>query len=318
MQLRPVPFETYARDVLPLTAALWAGGRSFDEYVAQTLELARSGYGKRSFKILGLYDGTDMVASCKRYERRIHFGASRLRALGIGAVFTPPPQRGRGYATAMLAMALDAERAQADVAYLFSDIHPAFYEQIGFRELPSRAVSVRADSLQGKPVRIGTMQDRDWSGVRACFEAGEAAREWGFLRPPLVWSFLRQRFVQRARTRAGQPVALVLRRGPDVIAYVNGERDVRRDMFVLDEFGALDAQAWAYVPSLLRGAAGDLRRIGGWLPPQGARAALPRGSVRKRKDALLMMAPLSPIGAQLIARAALPSPHDGVWSVDHV
>jgi len=37
MKLRTISANAYARDVLPHTAALWAGRRSFDQYVAQTI-----------------------------------------------------------------------------------------------------------------------------------------------------------------------------------------------------------------------------------------------------------------------------------------
>ena len=66
MRLLEIPAERYARDVLPLTAPLWAGRRTFDEYVAQTLELARSRYGRRHYRTIGLYDGKRLVASFKR------------------------------------------------------------------------------------------------------------------------------------------------------------------------------------------------------------------------------------------------------------
>ena len=94
--LSPIPPEEYAKRVLPLTAPLWANGRTFDAYVSQTLQLARTDYGKRHYQTLGLRSGKTIVASFKRYERIAWLRSNRLASIGIGAVFTPPEQRSHG------------------------------------------------------------------------------------------------------------------------------------------------------------------------------------------------------------------------------
>ncbi|HKU82002.1 MAG TPA: GNAT family N-acetyltransferase, partial [Candidatus Tumulicola sp.] len=165
MRLRDVQPETYAREVLPLTAPLWAGRRDFATYSTQVLEIARSPYGRRYYGTAGLFDGREMVASFKRYVRAAHLGLRRLRALGIGAVFTPEKFRGRGYASAMLASELDRARAAGfDVAYLFSDIAPQFYAQLGFAELPSREIVLASDRLPALRLAPARLEERDWNG----------------------------------------------------------------------------------------------------------------------------------------------------------
>jgi hypothetical protein len=75
------------------------------------------------------------------------------------------------------------------------------------------------------------------------------------------------------------------------------------------------------VPALLRAGAGDLRRVGGWLPPAPARQVLPRGSVRPRKNAILMVAPLSADARAWWAATkdeALTGQADATWHSDHV
>jgi hypothetical protein len=69
---------------------------------------------------------------------------------------------------------------------------------------------------------------------------------------------------------------------------------------------------------LLRSAAGDLRRIVGWLPPAPARGVLPRGSVRRRTSAIFMGAPLTRGGMRFIERAQSTAGADAVWSLDHI
>lgn len=320
MKLREIPAERYAQDVLPQTAALWAGSRDYETYVAQTLEIAASGYGRRHVRFVGLYDGDVLLASCKVYARQLSMGTARLQARGFGAVFTEPALRGRGYASAMIAMLLDAARdAGVDVAYLFSDIRPQFYADLGFHALPSRRISLRADALSSLRVEVSALDESAWPGVRRCFDARERLRTWHFTRTPLVWEWIRLRMRQGWSERAnGIETNLVVHRGKSVAAYIFGARSAARDMYVLDEFGYCDDEAASLIPALLRSAAGDLRRITGWLPPEGARSVLPRGSVKRRTDAIFMAAPLSPPGRTWYQLASLPQLHDGVWEFDHI
>jgi|HubBroStandDraft_5_1064220.scaffolds.fasta_scaffold00044_27 GNAT superfamily N-acetyltransferase len=319
MRLREISPANYASNVLPLTASLWAGRRTFDEYVAQTLGLAQSAYGRRHYRTMGLYDGRRLVASFKRYERNLHEGPRRLNAIGFGAVFTPAEYRGRGYASYMLASALDGARSDAyDLAYLFSDIRPHFYTSLGFRVLPSRELTLRADALSAQRLQIAPLTPDDRAGVRRCFEQRELARRAGFLRSPSFWEWLTMRMRYGSGLRSGDATNLAVRRGRSLRAYVLGARVPQRDAYVLDEYGFLDDAAAATIPALLRAAAGDLRRIVGWLPPDGARQALPKGTTRTRKSAVFMMAPLSINGERLIGMASERFNADFCWATDHV
>ena len=313
--------DDYIRNVLPDTFALWGARRTFDRYVDDFAALARSAYGRRRAFTVGLRDAGELVCSCKNYDRELRWNDASLRATGIGAVFTPERARGRGYATLMLGALLDAERAAGrDLAFLFSDIHPAFYERLGFVALPSRSFTLRALSLDGSAVGAVPLEATDWAAVRRCFEAIDRARAWSFRRTPLVWDFMRSKW-DAPLFDGAQPVRLVVRRGRSVRAYVIGRRSLRNDTFVIDDFSFDGEDGRAIVPGLLRAGAGDLRRVGGWLPPPAAREALPRGSVRPRKDAILMMAPLSPLARSWWAQtreATLEARADAVWSADHI
>ena len=319
MNLVPLDAQTYAREVLPLTAEVWAGKRDFEHYVSQNLEVAQSGYGRRHFRTMGLSDGTTLLSSFKRYERAIHMGTQRLRAYGIGAVYTPPELRGRGYASAMIAMAMDRARVDGyDVAYLFCDIRPQFYQELGFTPIASRAISLRSDNLPNDRIEVQRLEDTDWSGVRRCFELRDRTRPWAFVRTPLVWELIRLRIRQGSEHAVGVQTNLVVRRGRAIAAYVLGVRAPEHDAYLLDEFGFADAQAAGLIGPLLRSAAGDLRRVAGWLPPEFARERLPRASVRRRTEAIFMAAGLSNAGKTWLRLASASSVGDGVWSTDHI
>lgn len=320
MQLVTIATADYARDVLPHSSSLWAGSRSLQEYVADFHAVAGSAYGRRRFRTIGLrVDGT-VVVSCKRYEREFRCGDRSLRAVGIGALFTPQELRGRGYASALIGTLLDTERdAGTDVAYLFSDIAPTFYERLGFVALPSRSISLRADALPGTRLEIKAVEDADWASIRRCFETLENRRPFAFKRTPLIWEWLRT--TARSRRTEGQHVALIVRNARVASAYVLGRRVPKLDAFVLDEFGYTGDEGFDAVAPLVRSAAGDLRRVTGWLPPDIARSAIPRGAVKKRKNAVTMIVPLSQPARATWRRQAvtiLADDADRCWSTDHI
>lgn len=317
LELREISSARYAREILPQTAELWAGRRTLDEYVAQTLQIARGAYGRRCYRTIGLYDGRICVASFKRYERTMRHESNLLRAVGFGAVFTPPAYRGRGYASVMLAAALDRARDDGyDLGYLFSDIRPQFYSEIGFTALPSRRFALRADRLPSVRLELARLESGDWGAVRRLFETTNARRDFAFARDAAVWGWVRLRIRQGSEHRSGEETNLVARRRGRVIAYVLGVRIPQRDYYGLDEFGFAGDDG-ALIPGLLRAAAGDLRRIGGWLPPRGAREVLPKLAIGPRKNSIAMLAALSRDG-EVALRKARAERLEFSWSTDHV
>ena len=299
---------------------MWADGRSYEAYVDDFRAVVATGFGRRRFRTLGFVVDGAVVSSFKRYQRELRCDDRVMRATGIGAVFTPDAYRGRGYATAMLGAMLDAERAAGtDFVYLFSDIHPAFYERLGFVRLPSRAIALRADALPHARIAARTLDDADWPALERCFAAHEATRPFALTRPPLIWEWIRL----RARGRHGEAssVRLALVRGRRLVAYVRGRRFPDTDSFALDECAYMDDDAAVQLPALLRNAAGDLRKVTGWLPPSPVRDLLPRGAVRARPAAVTMILPLS-AAARASWRAQATriggGAADSVWSTDHV
>ena len=311
--------EDYVREVLPQSRGLWAGARTFDEYVDEFRATASSGWGKRRFRTIGLRVDGALVASCKRYARSLRCGERTYRAAGVGALFTPDELRGRGYATALLGALLDAERdAGTDLAYLFSDIHPAFYERLGFVALPSRTIALRADMLSAARVEIAVLGDRDDAAVRRVFEALDARRPFAFARTPLDWEW--QHLRNASREHAAQLVRLGVRHGRALAAYVIGRRVPSADAFVLDEFAFARDDDASLIAPLLRAGAGDLRTVRGWLPPAVARDALPRGAARPRTTAIAMVLALSPPfrAALKLHENARRSSADPCWSTDAI
>ncbi|TAM56488.1 GNAT family N-acetyltransferase [bacterium] len=325
IRLERLNAEELAAQVLPETFKLWGYERSYEQYVTDLRDFEHSSFGKRSFSFHGVRGEHGRVQSCfKRYGREIAWEQRRLRAAGIGAVFTLPAERRRGLASLMLGAFLDRERDEGtDLAFLFSDLHPAFYERLGFTALPSRSFTARASSLARGRAVISAMEDADAGGVRKCYDVGAARRPFALVRTPVIWDAIRLRERQDEASPAQrffQPVRLVVREGCTVRAYVKGWRQPRRDAYVLDEMGALDGYE-ELLPTLLSAAIGDLGKVAGWLPPQPQRGVLPRGSVKRRSHAVLMLAPLSRTAQALWTQhgpTLLHATADPLWSTDHI
>ena len=319
VRVETVTTDDYVRDVLPLSFSLWGGGRTFERYASDFRHRAASAQPK-PFTV-GLREAGTVACSCKLYDRELRDGDATLRAIGIGAVFTSPAERGRGLASLMLGALLDGERdAGYDLAFLYSDIHPAFYQKLGFLAVPSRSISLRAALLDGTPCGCEPLENADWAAVRRCFEALDRQRPWSLRRSPRAWEVMRARANGPARG-GEQPVRLLVRRGRSVAAYVLGYRVPRKDAFAIDDLAFDGTAGRAVLGPLLRAAAGDLRRVTGWLPPEPVRGALPQGSVRARKDAILMWATLSSRGRRWWAdnsEAMRNSRADTSWSADHI
>ncbi len=308
----------YEREVLPYSHAEWGAGRTFDEHVADIENVAQSRFGRQRKHLIGLESGGGIAASLKLYARTLRWGDRTLRATGAGALFTLPHLRGRGFATMLLAAVLDQERAAGrDFVFVFSDIGTAFYEALGFCALPSRTISFGTDALEPVRSEMGVLQEEDWKGVAACHNALARYQPWAFTRTPAVWEWLRAR---RERRVAGpQPVALVTRSGERIRAYVTGRRDAEHDCFILEDFGFAGMASVGALHHLIGAAAGDLRRVRGWLPPAVARAGLPRGLVASRRRGIALALALSPAGREWVAKASAPGRAcDPLWSEDLV
>src|SRR5438067_366594 len=145
--------EAYFRGVQPI----WGGGLNPDRFVAFQRRLADSAEAGRRYRLLGLFDGPRLVSAMKAYDLHGSYAGSPLRLLGIGAVYTPPPLRRRGYARQMLELAIADHRAAGfDAALLFSDIGGEYYERLGFRPVRSDECTAEAADLPRVGVGKGT------------------------------------------------------------------------------------------------------------------------------------------------------------------
>src|SRR5438874_2346806 len=138
----------YFRGIQPI----WGGGLSEDRFQLFQRRLADAPESRDRYRLLGWFANGRLTSVMKTYDLRATCAGRPLRVLGVGAVFTPPELRRRGYAAAMLRAAMDeSASAGAQAAVLFSDIPIHYYEGLGFRVVESRECTVDAAELPHIP-----------------------------------------------------------------------------------------------------------------------------------------------------------------------
>ena len=174
--MRLVPAEGRILDgILAESHAIWSDGLTREAYAKYNAAQMRTAWGARHLRRVALVDGTDVVASAKRYDFTARLDGDVVRAVGIGAVYTPERQRGRGYARDIIDRLLtDASAEGAVLAVLFSEIDPDYYARMGFVAIPRREVLIRPrpGRREGAPaVLVRAGEERDVPAVTALARA---------------------------------------------------------------------------------------------------------------------------------------------------
>jgi len=158
-------------EILDATYEIWNEGLDRPSYGRYYAAQRATAWGRSGLTRTALVDQGHVLASAKEYRLDAVLDGAQIRVLGIGAVFTQPPHRGRGHARALLERLLDRASADGcDLALLFSEIDPGYYARLGFAPLETREAQlrVREDARRGAPatlVRAG--EDRDLADIAA-------------------------------------------------------------------------------------------------------------------------------------------------------
>ena len=143
-------------DILASTFPIWHEGLSFDAYTRWNLVQLKTPWGATHLRRVALVDADGRcLASAKWYDLTVQLDGQVLRVLGIGAVFTPEPERGRGHAAAIVTRMLEtAERDGYRAAVLFSEIGAPYYERLGFTAIPRETLTLDVRQKAGAPATL--------------------------------------------------------------------------------------------------------------------------------------------------------------------
>ena len=274
---RPAEFVTATGEllerVLDGTFTIWSEGLARPAYSQWTRAQMEMAWGRAHLRRIALLRGDDLLTSAKRYDFDARLRGASVRVLGIGAVFTPPGHRGRGYARALLEYMLqDAVDRGCALALLFSEIGPSFYEALGFEVVPREVQTIEPILRAGAPamlVRSAMPADLPLIADISAAYARDAA--FAFERTPdlIAFSIARRRLLAGLGPPGVRQVELfVTEEGHRVVAYVcltRGPAGV-----FLEECGDRDPSG-ARVGAMLQGLAA--RTPAEALPPM--RATLP-------------------------------------------
>ena len=160
--------------ILAETHEIWSDRLTPPAYARYNAAQLLTPWGARHLRRFALLDDQRRIlSSAKRYDLRASFDGREIRVIGLGAVFTPEAMRGRGYAREIIERILaDAAREGAQMALLFSEIDPGFYEAMGFTAVPRHEQLVRTCGPRGAPmVLVRAGEDRDIPAVTALARA---------------------------------------------------------------------------------------------------------------------------------------------------
>lgn len=144
---------------------IWHAGLSREAYERFWRAQRKTSWGRRNLEGWVLVDGGDVLAGAKVYRFDAVLDGRAIRVAGLGAVFTQTVHRRRGAARELIEGLLARASADgADLALLFSEIGPGYYERLGFETIPIADSTLRVieDDRRGAPmtmVRAGDERD---------------------------------------------------------------------------------------------------------------------------------------------------------------
>jgi predicted N-acetyltransferase YhbS len=285
------------QQILDASHELWGEGLSRRAYEQYNQAQMKTAWGERHLERVALVDAGRVLSSAKRYELEATLDGRPLRVLGLGAVFTPGPERGHGHAARLIELLVErAAREGFSAALLFSEIGPGYYARLGFRVVPRDVLQVevlRADP-PAIPVRSGEAADLPHL---AEIEAVHAGRYRFALRRDPDWigyGLAKKRLLAGLLARGARDVAFeVVEEGCRPVAWVVLVRSPRG--WSLEECGDRDpsgARAGALLQALVaRERSAAPSPILAWLPPDWLP---PQLAVRGRTPAheIMMIRPL--------------------------
>jgi GNAT superfamily N-acetyltransferase len=296
--------------VLDDTFSLWNDGLSREHYGKFWAAQLKTPWGQSHLDRVALIDGPHVMCSAKRYDLSLRLDGRNRRALGIGAVFTPPAHRGRGCARELLTRMLDTAVTEGqEFAMLFSEIAPAFYEQLDFVPVPLLESTIEVDQKRGgaPAMLVRSGEERDLPAIVELSAARSAAARLALDRSE---DFVRFGIAKKRLLSGLGPMGrrntefLVVEEGHQAVAYLVSTEENGR--WVIEEAGDRDpsgARLGAMLQVMLARTPGErLPEIKCWwpqalLPPQLAvAAATPTQEVlmiRPLRDRILPLPPLA-------------------------
>ena len=253
--------------------SLWGEGLTRPNYGRYNAAQLGTEWGAANLARMALVEDGRLLATAKRYDLVARLDGRPRPIVGIGAVFTPPDLRRRGFARELIdRMIEDAAARGVTGALLFSEIGPDYYTRLGFSVVGVDDVKLEIPSGRGTPaIPVRSGDDRDVAQIAEI--AGRMTHGFRFaLERPA--SFI-QYGLTKKRLLAGltagttrQVEFFVVEEGAQPAAYI--VMTVTPGGRTVEECGDRD-RSGARVGAMLEAYAASIGdgplRLNGWLPP---------------------------------------------------
>jgi predicted N-acetyltransferase YhbS len=179
--------------------SLWGEGLTRGDYGRYNAAQLRTEWGARHLTRVALVEDGRLLATAKRYDLSARVDGQLRPILGIGAVFTPPDLRRRGFAQRLIErMMEDAAARGTDGALLFSEIGPEYYARMGFAVVlvDDLVLEVRAgrgtpaipmrSGVGGDIAAIAAMSARMTDGFRFALDRSASFIQYGLTKKRLL------------------------------------------------------------------------------------------------------------------------------------
>ena len=167
LQVLNGPWHRLLDQIIDESWPQWGDGLTRQAYGQWNAAQLRTTWGRSHLARVALVENGRLLASAKRYRFKVWLDGRQVTAVGIGAVFTPPAERGRGHAPRLIDELCDEARADGcALAMLFSEIGSAYYERLGFRVVPHTTTNIVVKTKDGAPaVLMRAGEERDAAHV---------------------------------------------------------------------------------------------------------------------------------------------------------
>jgi predicted N-acetyltransferase YhbS len=179
--------------------SLWGEGLTRPDYGRYNTAQLRTEWGARHLERVALVENGRLLATAKRYGLVARLDGQPRPMLGIGAVFTPPDLRGRGFARRLIERLMDDAAARGVAgALLFSEIGPDYYARLGFSVVPIDDIRLEPAAARGTPAipmrsgddrdvpRIAEISRRTTQGFRFALERPASFIQYGLTKKRLL------------------------------------------------------------------------------------------------------------------------------------
>ncbi|MDE0737271.1 MAG: GNAT family N-acetyltransferase, partial [Pirellulaceae bacterium] len=169
----------------------WDGGRTLEEHLQW---LSTSPQHNRARWCVGCIDD-QVVVSLGCYPVQLSWQGEQITTILIGAVYTLPAYRGRGYAPRLLAWVEEQERQRgAGASGLFSDIDPDYYERFGYERCDSWELKISVKAALETEATRWTLRPIDphqqLPRLRQWYEASQRNLSVWLVRDDAYWQYM--------------------------------------------------------------------------------------------------------------------------------